>query len=239
MMKIHCRCFFMSFSKFINNFLMKNKKGLIIGLVILLVMVIIIVTVITLNLNKENPEDVLNTYIAYINDKNYDGMYELLSSSSKSSISKEDFITKNKNIYEGIDSLDIKIDIKETKKESKNIKILYNEQMYTSAGKVDFSNSVNLVKEDKQYKIDWSTTLIFPELKEGYKVRVKTLKANRGAILDRDGNKLAYDGKVSSVGIVPGKLGDNKDESISKISELTGVSIETINKYLSARLCKR
>ena len=40
---------------------MKNKKGLIIGLVILLVMVIIIVTVITLNLNKENPEDVLNT----------------------------------------------------------------------------------------------------------------------------------------------------------------------------------
>ena len=218
---------------------MKNKKGLIIGLVILLVMVIIIVTVITLNLNKENPEDVLNTYIAYINDENYDGMYELLSSSSKSSISKEDFITKNKNIYEGIDSLDIKIDIKETKKESKNIKILYNEQMYTSAGKVDFSNSVNLVKEDKQYKIDWSTTLIFPELKEGYKVRVKTLKANRGAILDRDGNKLAYDGKVSSVGIVPGKLGDNKDESISKISELTGVSIETINKYLSARLCKR
>lgn len=218
---------------------MKNKKGLIIGLVILLVMVIIIVTVITLNLNKENPEDVLNTYIAYINDKNYDGMYELLSSSSKSSTSKEDFITKNKNIYEGIDSLDIKIDIKETKKESKNIKILYNEQMYTSAGKVDFSNSVNLVKEDKQYKIDWSTTLIFPELKEGYKVRVKTLKANRGAILDRDGNKLAYDGKVSSVGIVPGKLGDNKDESISKISELTGVSIETINKYLSARLCKR
>lgn len=218
---------------------MKNKKGLIIGLVILLVMVIIIVTVITLNLNKENPEDVLNTYIAYINDKNYDGMYELLSSSSKSSISKEDFITKNKNIYEGIDSLDIKIDIKETKKESKNIKILYNEQMYTSAGKVDFSNSVNLVKEDKQYKIDWSTTLIFPELKEGYKVRVKTLKANRGTILDRDGNKLAYDGKVSSVGIVPGKLGDNKDESISKISELTGVSIETINKYLSARLCKR
>ena len=218
---------------------MKNKKGLIIGLVILLVMVIIIVTVITLNLNKENPEDVLNTYIAYINDKNYDGMYELLSSSSKSSISKEDFITKNKNIYEGIDSLDIKIDIKEIKKESKNIKILYNEQMYTSAGKVDFSNSVNLVKEDKQYKIDWSTTLIFPELKEGYKVRLKTLKANRGAILDRDGNKLAYDGKVSSVGIVPGKLGDNKDESISKISELTGVSIETINKYLSARLCKR
>lgn len=218
---------------------MKNKKGLIIGLVILLIMVIIIVTVITLNLNKENPEDVLNTYIAYINDKNYDGMYELLSSSSKSSISKEDFITKNKNIYEGIDSLDIKIDIKETKKESKNIKILYNEQMYTSAGKVDFSNSVNLVKEDKQYKIDWSTTLIFPELKEGYKVRVKTLKANRGAIIDRDGNKLAYDGKVSSVGIVPGKLGGNKDESISKISELTGVSIETINKYSSARLCKR
>ena len=127
---------------------MKNKKGLIIGLVILLVMVIIIVTVITLNLNKENPEDVLNTYITYINDKNYDGMYDLLSSSSKSSISKEDFITKNKNIYEGIDSLDIKIDIKETKKESKEVAQIIEDMDRAFKRRENERNRKNKIKRD-------------------------------------------------------------------------------------------
>ena len=40
------------------------------------------------------------------------------------------------------------------------------------------------------------------------------------------------------VGIVPGKLGENKDENINKISELTGVSTEFINKQLSASYVK-
>ena len=110
--------------------------------------------------------------------------------------------------------------------------------MFTSAGKVNFSNSANLVKQNEEYKLEWSTTLIFPELKEGYKVRVKTLKGTRGSILDRDGNKLAYNGTISSVGIVPGKLGENKDENIAKISELTGVSVDAINNYLLKKFQK-
>ena len=216
---------------------MKNKKALIIGLIILII-IIAIVSIIIINSNAKKPEDTLNEYISNINDKNYDKMYELLSNDSKNKINREDFITKNKNIYEGIDSLDIKIDIQETKKESGKVKIIYNQEMFTSAGKVNFSNSANLVKENNEYKIEWSTTLIFPELKEGYKVRIKTLKGKRGSILDRTGNKLAYDGTISSVGIVPGKLGENKNENIKKIAELTNVSEETINKYLSASYVK-
>ena len=216
---------------------MKNKKIILIGLIILVV-VIAIATIIIINSNKEKPEDTLTTYISYINDKKYDEMYDMLSSNSKNKISKEDFVTKNKNIYEGIDSLDLKVNITETKKEDKSTKVIYNQELYTSAGKVEFSNSANLVKEDDTYKLEWSTTLIHPELKDGYKVRVKTLKGNRGSIIDRNGNELAYDGIISSVGIVPGKLGENKDANISKISKLTGVSVENINNFLSASYVK-
>ena len=75
-------------------------------------------------------------------------------------------------------------------------------------------------------------------MQRDYKVRVETLSGKRGSILDRNGNPLAYDGTISQVGIVPGKLGDNREESISRISELTGVSVETINNYLSASYVK-
>ena len=106
--------------------------------------------------------------------------------------------------------------------------------MVTSAGTISFDNEAYFVKEDKEYKLEWSSSLIFPQLQRDYKVRVETLSGKRGSILDRNGNPLAYDGIVAQVGIVPGKLGDNREENIPRIAELTGVSVETINNYLSA-----
>ena len=35
-------------------------------------------------------------------------MYQMLSSDSKSEISQEDFVTRNKNIYNGIDAVNVK-----------------------------------------------------------------------------------------------------------------------------------
>ena len=217
---------------------MKNKKAIIGIIIAILIIIAIVVGIIVINMPKEKPEEVLNTYFSYINEQNYEGMYELLNSSSRKSISQEDFTARNKNIYEGIDSSNVKINIKEVTNEDKKKKITYSEEMVTSAGNIDFDNEVYLEKEDKEYKIDWSSKLIFPELENDYKVRVETLSGKRGSILDRDGNALAYDGLISQVGIVPGKLGDNKEENINKISELTGVSVETINNYLSASYVK-
>ena len=217
---------------------MKNKK-VVIGIIIAVILVIaIIVGIVIMNMPKEKPEEVLNTYFSYINDQNYEAMYEELSNSSKESISQEDFITRNQNIYEGIDSSNIKINVKEVTNEEDKKKVSYSEEMVTSAGTIRFDNEAFLVKEEKEYKLEWSSELIFPQLKEDYKVRVETLSGKRGSILDRNGNALAYDGTISQVGIVPGKLGDNREENINRISELTGVSVETINNYLSASYVK-
>lgn len=212
----------------------KNKK-VIIGIIIAVILIIaIIVGIVVMNMPKEKPEEVLNTYISYINDQNYEAMYEKLSNSSKESISQEDFVTRNENIYEGIDSSNIKITVKEVTNEDNKKKVSYTEEMVTSAGTISFDNEAYFVKEDKEYKLEWSSSLIFPQLQRDYKVRVETLSGKRGSILDRNGNPLAYDGIVAQVGIVPGKLGDNREENIPRIAELTGVSVETINNYLSA-----
>ena len=220
------------------SFYMKNKK-IVIGVIIGIILIVAIIgIVLTLNSDKTNPEDTLKKYISLINEKQYDEMYELISEESKSEINKEDFIKRNSNIYEGIESSNLKIEIQEINKEGRNITISYNESMNTSVGDINFSNKVNLIKEDKEYKIKWSSSLIFPELRNSEKIRIKTNHAKRGSILDRNGKDLAADGVASSIGIVPGKLGDNKEENIEKISQLTGVSTETINKYLSASYVK-
>ena len=212
---------------------MKNKKIAIIVLVLIVIIVAIIACVVIFNMPKEKPEDVLNSYISMINDKNYEGLYSMISAESKQNISEEDFLTRNENIYEGIDAVNINIEIQEVTNNSNETAIKYKESMDTSAGKIEFTNTETLVKEDKEYKIDWSSAMIFPELRDTDKVRVSTIESERGEILDRNGNKLAENGTVSSIGIVPGKLGENRDEAISQISELTGISVDYINSQLS------
>ena len=189
--------------------------------------------------NTTKPENILNEYISKINEAKYNEMYEMISDRSKGQITEEDFVKRNKNIYEGIDMSNLKIDIKKIEKESsKKYAITYITSMNVSGQNISFENRSNIIKEDNKLKIDWSSNMIFPNLNVTDKVKVSTSKAIRGKILDRNGKELATNGKISSVGIVPGKLGENKTESINKIAELLNLSSETIENKLKASWVK-
>lgn len=214
---------------------MKNKKTIIIALIAIVLLIAVISIINISNKNKQNKDEenakqLVTEFFSLINDKNYDAMYEKVASMN---MSKEDFIARNKKIYEGIDSNNITVEINNIEKTEDTYKIYYHEKMYTAAGDIEFDNVANLKKENEEYKIEWSSKLIFPQLGDNQKVRISTIEAKRGDILDRNDNKLATDGTILSVGIVPGKLGENKESNISKISELTGVSVEYINSQLS------
>lgn len=216
-----------------------KKKIVIFVLILVVILLVVFGVVFSINKAKENQMQTIKTFYSYINEQKYEEMYEMLSKESKNNFSKEDFITRNKNIYEGIGTASLEINNLEiTGKEGKTINLSYNEKFYTTAGEVNFNNSAQIIKEDEEYKINWSSKLIFPELEENYKVRISTLKAKRGSILDRNGKELAYDGSISQVGIVPGKLGDDKEGNVSKISELLDVSVEKINNLLGASYVK-
>lgn len=215
----------------------KKKIGLIVGIfAVILVIIILLITSLKAK-DEQNKKDVVYTFFSYIEQEKYEEMYELISETSKQKISKEDFVKRNKNIYSGIDATNITIEIEKIIKEGKRNFVSYNESFVTRAGEVAFSNKLELSKE-AGYKIEWSSKLIFPELLDEYKVRISTIEAKRGSIKDRKGEPLAYDGKISTVGIVPGKLSENKDEDIKKISELLGMSVEKINRELSASYVK-
>ena len=55
----------------------------------------------------------------------------------------------------------------------------------------------------------WIILISLPQLGAEDKVRVKTLYAKRGRIKDAQGNALAVQGKIYSVGFVPGKMDGN------------------------------
>lgn len=219
-----------------------NKKTTIWIIVAIIIIATILGTIATfvLSKNKNKPEDIWQKYIACINENKYEEMYNMLTEDSKAKISQDDFISRNKNIYDGIDMTDMQIKISSVEEEnSTTSKISYNQSMNTDAGKIEFDNTVRLTKnKEKGYLVNWSSSLIFPTLGNNDKVRIKTISAERGSIIDKNSQVLAGQGSVSSVGIVPGKLSDNKEADIEKIANLLGTTANSISKSLSASWVK-
>ncbi|MGN0143682.1 MAG: penicillin-binding transpeptidase domain-containing protein, partial [Clostridium sp.] len=216
---------------------MENKKNIyvLIGVGIVIIPLIIVAGIYIGYRYSHRPENKWQEYVELLKNKEYDRMYDLIDSKAQAKISREEFTTRNKNIYEGIQAKDIDVTIKSISEEDSNTLIKYNTKMNTIAGELNFDNSIKVGSEiGRGYTIKWTTKNIFPELGENDKVRVKEMKGKRGNITDRNGELLATDSYLSNVGIVPGKLGENKDENITKIASILQVSVDSINKSLSA-----
>lgn len=186
--------------------------------------------------NKENPDKLLIEYMDCIYKKDYEHMYNMVDKDMLRFSSKDEFIKRNSAIYEGIEAKNIKIDIITFDKEEK--KIEYKISMDTIAGNIKFENEMEFNEVEGKYKIKWNDTLIFPQLSATDKVRITTIEANRGEILDRNGKILAGQGIASSVGIVKGKLEEKKDNELKRIAELLDIEPEVIEKKLSAQWVK-
>ena len=220
---------------------MDKKKNIymFIGVGVVVIPLIICGVALFMYNKSHKPEYKLTQYVNLINAKDYEKMYELTDSETKKTVSKDDFITKNKNIYEGIGASDIKVEVKNVEKKSNVATIDYETTMNTLCGELEFSNTVTMTREiGKDYTVKWNSKAIFPELADNDKLRVKTIKSKRGDIIDRNGAKLATDSVSSNVGIVPGKLGDNKEQSINDIAKLLETSVEYINNQLGASYVK-
>lgn len=212
----------------------KNKRilvGIIIGAVVLAAGA---VTGFLLyqNVFSGSREDVLEEYMACIEKGDYEKLYTYLDSSSQELVSQEDFVTRNQNIYEGIEVSDIQLDI--PKEQDRGQPLSYSVTMNTIAGEISYDNSTAFEREDGDWKIVWTDSMIFTSLGETDRVSVTTLEAKRGSIYDRNQNLLAGQGTVQSVGLVPGKMDVQPQEEIRAIAQILGITEDDINSSLEA-----
>ena len=179
--------------------------------------------------NQTNEARVVRKYYNLLEQKKYDEMYDLVITD----LSKEEFIARNKNIYEGIEAKDISCVITANSKVNTNTtenieqsdlfsNVSYRFDMATIAGNITFNNTIKVKTKDGSSKINWDSSMIFPGLKNDEKVRINTLKARRGYIYDRNNVTLAKEGKCYNVGIVPDKTDSSTD--YSKLAKLLDIS---------------
>lgn len=119
-------------------------------------------------------------YELYI-EKDYDRMYQYLDETSRRIISREDFISRNQNIYEGIGTTGLQVTISGA--ESEENEVAYSISMETEAGTVTFNNHARFTKEKDGYYLQWDDSLIFPDLLSTDKVRVEELRLREGQFM--------------------------------------------------------
>lgn len=118
------------------------------------------------------PDDLLQQYFSFIVGGQYEDMYEMLTEQGKESISMDDFITKNKSIYGGIEAKNITVTIAQvsddaaygsTGESDVGRKIVeYSLRMDTLAGEISYTNqAVFTLNENKEYRMLWATHTIF------------------------------------------------------------------------------
>ena len=106
--------------------------------------------------------------------------------------------------------------------------------MDTIAGAIHFTHTAQLKKENNNWFVNWDSTYIFPQLKAGDKVGITTTPPVRGQILDRNGKGMAVNGQVYEVGVIPGKMGAQKDYVIHQLASLLQMDPAQINSAISA-----
>ena len=185
--------------------------------------------------NITKPDELLVTYMSYIQEKKYEEMYQMIDAETSGQISEEDFTKRNSAIYEGIEIQNMTTTVI-SYDEEKNV-VQYQTAFDTVAGNITFENEAFFLKREDGYKLMWTDSLIYPGLSSTDKIRVSTTQAKRGEILDRNERVLAGQGVASSVGIVPGKL-ENRDSAIEQIADLLEMEPEEIEKKLSAKWVK-
>lgn len=182
--------------------------------------------------------------------KKYDfsTMYDMLATESKNEYEPEQFIDRYQKIYEDLDITDVDLSFEpltdemlEQAKESGEATFTFSATMESVAGPIEFTYDATFVQEiidseteETDWFLRWDPGFIFPPLKDGGEIRLQSTEPVRGEILDRNRMPLAINDYVYEVGIVPGQLGDNPDQAKQTIANLLKISVDTIEKELSA-----
>src|SRR5699024_4649683 len=164
---------------------------------------------------------------------------------TKKHYDKSQFVDRYEKIYNDLHIESVQIDVdKMTEDEQKqavengeasfNISVA----MESIGGPISFTEILTLraetdeKEESTKWLFDWSPALIFPELADGGKIRVETVKAKRGDILDRNKMPLAINDIAYEIGVVPSKF-NNEEVEKEHIARLLHITVEAIDDKLS------
>ncbi|HYO29444.1 MAG TPA: penicillin-binding transpeptidase domain-containing protein [Thermomicrobiales bacterium] len=181
------------------------------------------------------PAEIAERWVKGWSEGDYDALYDLIGARARAGTTRTEFVERYAAIAEraGLESVEAVVTGGPTLDNDIPIAVRFESSI---VGGFSEENALPLVREADGWKVDWSPSTIFAGLGGESCVDVTSTPTPRGAILDRDGDPLAYDGSVQRVGVVPSQF-EPGDESrvIRELADLTDLDEDAIRaRYAEA-----
>lgn len=169
-------------------------------------------------------------------NKDYLGMYSLLSPQSQALVDSASFVERYDEAIKtaGVQSIDAQ-PLSLTQDGSRaefGVRVTWETAV---VGPITREYTVPLVYDDGRWGITWHEGFILPELEGGNRLLMDYQVPSRASIYDIDGYALAYQGRAVSLGIIPGQIVDEAG-LLATLSPILGKPPEDIKAlYASAQ----
>jgi penicillin-binding protein 2 len=164
----------------------------------------------------------------------YVSMYNLLTDADRLSLSSDQFRARYANSLREATVTEVRTQLRSLLNEGPSAIAGFRAEWQTSLfGPLEFDNSMPLRWEGGGWKVDWSSRLVLPQLGEGQKLALLDYRPVRGNIYDRSGLGLAVDGRMVTIGVVPGWIVDLA-AVVAQLSPITGVAPEAIQEKIAS-----
>ena len=177
-----------------------------------------------------NADTALRTFLDAMVAEDYPTMYSLITQSSRSSITQDDFAKRYIDDLNAMSANKIEYNVLSMLTDPQSSQVSFHIVYHTSLfGDIQRDFNTRLVLENGEWHLPWDTSLILPELAGGKRLVANSESSARGDIYDRNGVAIAAQTDAYSLGLVAGDVSpDSENAVINILWKLTGVRPEII-----------
>jgi penicillin-binding protein 2 len=178
-----------------------------------------------------DPEAAVGAFLDAWNGQDFESMYAMLSPTSQSETTQEDFIALYEDAGRLLALSAVDYEIVSALINPQNAQVAFR-ITYQSSVVGDFlrENIIDLRRYDDEWRLAWEPTDILPELTDDKDLELIVVTPSRANVYDRYGAAFAAPADIVSLWIVPNRVGDEDAEStmLRSLSRLLDMYPETI-----------
>ncbi|HEY4723987.1 MAG TPA: NTF2-like N-terminal transpeptidase domain-containing protein, partial [Anaerolineae bacterium] len=182
------------------------------------------------------PEATVDAFLSAWQKADFNSMFNLISIAGQAGLTPDTFANRYHAAQATAGVTFVRAAARSVLRSSNTAKVgLHVEWDTVLFGTLSTDNEMTLALQNNQWRVSWNDDLIWPGLKDGGLLQIEYQIPRRANIYDRDGKGLAVDGKIVTVGVVPGQIEDEA-KLLDGLSPIVGMIPEDIKaKYASAR----
>ncbi len=182
---------------------------------------------------KPSSRPVAEAFLAAWEERAYTSMYGFLSSPSKATVSEEKFTERYETVIEEATVTSLSVEVRGVEEKGEKAEARFIVTLRTVLlGEFQVENTLPLVWEGG-WKVEWSSSLIFPDLSDENLVYLEREVPARANIYAQSGEPLAMEGALVVVGVIPGQIQD-EPRLLSELSRILGMSQGEISEKYHA-----